>query len=127
MIADLGRDRLLPCPAGVLAAEALTRSRSASDRPAPKAPIFRKLRRLMPSQKPCLAPQNVNMLVPPLIETRDPVPPDSEIDRKRVLGTPQFENPTKSPDASLADAAVGKPTGTAPLSIMRKTQREEPP
>src|SRR5437588_557185 len=41
------------------------RSISARVRPAPKAPIFRKLRRVTPSQKPCLAPQIVSMRIPP--------------------------------------------------------------
>src|SRR5947207_15825377 len=44
---------------------AFRRSNSVSERPAPKAPIFRKFRREMPSQKRCLPPQIVNM-IPPL-------------------------------------------------------------
>src|SRR5262249_34862105 len=50
--------------AGVELALALARSMSASVRPAPKAPILRKLRRLMPSQKRCLAPQMVSIESP---------------------------------------------------------------
>src|SRR5260370_23668315 len=44
------------------------RRMSASVSAAPKAPILRKLRRLRPSQKRCLAPQSVSML-PPLRKT----------------------------------------------------------
>src|SRR5437899_566015 len=63
MIADFWR--VCPArPAGTAPSDR-SRSMSANDRPAPKAPIFRKLRRLTPSQKPCLFPQNVNMMHPP--------------------------------------------------------------
>src|SRR5207253_10057736 len=48
MMADLGVE--VGAAAGVLVAIALERSMSARVRPAPKAPILRKLRRLMPSQ-----------------------------------------------------------------------------
>src|SRR5262245_56901576 len=59
-------------PVGVIAA-ARARSMSASVRPAPNAPIFRKLRRVTPSQKPCLAPQMVNMAIPPKTQTAEPL------------------------------------------------------
>src|SRR5262245_52670111 len=59
MMADLF-DAARPA-AGEPFAWARARSRSASVRPAPKAPIFRKLRRLMPSQNFCLPPQMVSM------------------------------------------------------------------
>src|SRR5258708_39803833 len=44
-----------------LAVAARARSMPASDRPAPKAPICRKLRREMPSQKRWRLPQSVNI------------------------------------------------------------------
>ena len=47
-----------------LGGAALARSMSASERPAPKAPIFRKDRRLMPSQKRWEAPWKVSMMPP---------------------------------------------------------------
>jgi hypothetical protein len=50
----------LSCPA-----VALSRSISASVMPAPNAPMLRKLRRVMPSQKRCLLPQSVNIAIPP--------------------------------------------------------------
>src|SRR5438128_9703268 len=46
-------------------AKARPRSMSASVRPAPNAPICRKLRRVRPSQNFCLAPQIVNIDNPP--------------------------------------------------------------
>src|SRR5881227_416066 len=49
----------VPCLVAVPAA--LARSMSARVRPAPKAPIWRKLRRLTPSQKPCGEPRNRSM------------------------------------------------------------------
>src|SRR5439155_17728814 len=52
--------------AAVLLPSARERSMSASVRPAPKAPIFRKLRRLRPSQKRCLLPRIVSMVGTPL-------------------------------------------------------------
>src|SRR5260370_35912678 len=52
----------------VPSATAWLRSMSASVSPAPKAPLLRKLRRLRPAQKRCLAPQSVSML-PPLRKT----------------------------------------------------------
>src|SRR5271165_1838248 len=52
------------------AAPACRRSISASVRPAPKAPILRKLRRLTPSQNRCRSPQKVNMDRTPLKMTR---------------------------------------------------------
>src|SRR6266436_4686136 len=62
MMAALGDDDR---PALVLAAARL-RSMSASVNPAPNAPILRKPRRWMPSQKRCLAPQSVSMFGTPL-------------------------------------------------------------
>src|SRR5690348_15123696 len=55
-------------PGSTRASPARARSRSAKLRPAPNAPTRRKLRRVMPSQKRCLAPQMVNMELPPLSE-----------------------------------------------------------
>src|SRR5438132_10105255 len=48
--------------------EARARSICARLRPAPKAPIRKKPRRLMPSQNRCREPQSVNMATP-LLET----------------------------------------------------------
>src|SRR6516162_4931549 len=39
----------------------------------PNAPIWRKLRRVMPSQKRCLAPQSVNIAYPPWNVMSQPV------------------------------------------------------
>src|SRR5437879_7345830 len=66
MMADLFEPPRAAAAAGLAPARA--RSRSASVRQAPKAPICRKLRRLMPSQKRCRAPQKVSMVVSPLYE-----------------------------------------------------------
>jgi hypothetical protein len=57
MMADLRDEVVVP-------AIARSRNMSASVRPAPRAPILRKLRRLMPSQKRCLAPKIVNIMAP---------------------------------------------------------------
>src|SRR5262245_49670992 len=65
MIADFGRDGA-PGARVFSLADALSLSMSAKVRPAPNAPILRKLRRLRPSQKPCLFPRNVNILLTPL-------------------------------------------------------------
>ena len=46
-------------------AEARSRNISAKVSPAPKAPIFRKPRRVTPSQNRCFSPQMVNMAGPP--------------------------------------------------------------
>src|SRR5260370_39991500 len=43
---------------------ALSRSMSESARPAPNAPIARKLRRVSPSQKRCLEPRKFNIFIP---------------------------------------------------------------
>src|SRR5579864_2742373 len=59
MIADL-RLVVAPWP------RARRRSISARVRPAPKAPILRKSRRVWPSQKRRRWPHKVNMLIPPL-------------------------------------------------------------
>src|SRR5262245_52204367 len=56
MMADLGRP-LVP-------AVARSCNISARLRPAPNAPIFKKLRRLMPSQYACLPPRIVSMVSP---------------------------------------------------------------
>src|SRR5262245_17174621 len=61
------------------AAPARRRSMSASVRPAPKAPICRKLRRDKPSQKRCLAPQNVSMAGPPKQRRRQELLADTEL------------------------------------------------
>src|SRR5947209_12363475 len=50
----------------VVVPAAWARSIPASDRPAPNAPILRKLRRLMPSQKRCFWPKMVNIEQSPL-------------------------------------------------------------
>src|SRR5438552_3406621 len=77
-------------------AVALTRSISASDRPAPNAPIFRKPRRLMPSQKRWRAPQSVNIAVTPLV--RNPVLPRA---------TQTILTPPSPPDNPILPAAGG--------------------
>src|SRR5690242_11792288 len=65
MMADL-LDDAVPVPA-----RARSRSMSASVRPAPNAPILRKLRRLRPSQNRCLAPQSVNIGKPPCVGKKE--------------------------------------------------------
>src|SRR5438132_7381356 len=66
-MADLFDPRAEP-PAGVLLAWALARSMSASVRPAPKAPIFRKLRRDTPSQNCWAEPRRFNIFDPPYVK-----------------------------------------------------------
>src|SRR5262245_23156768 len=75
----------------VPSASARARNMSASVSPAPKAPIFRKPRRLMPSQNFCFAPQIVNIVSPlctecPPGETRIMVAGT----RRRGNGNPTF-------------------------------------
>src|SRR5882762_224386 len=57
MMADLVED--------AVPAEARSRNISSKVSPAPKAPIFRKPRRVTPSQNRCFSPQMVNMAGPP--------------------------------------------------------------
>src|ERR1022692_1138590 len=64
MMADFGRDGAAWF--GSAPAFACKRSISARVKPAPKAPILRKVRRLTPSQNPCLDPRNVNIQITPL-------------------------------------------------------------
>src|SRR5437764_4191327 len=53
------------------------RSMPASVRPAPKAPIWRKLRREMPSQKRCVLPHRVNIgRTPQQVVSRSPGRPE---------------------------------------------------
>src|SRR5215468_2824543 len=103
-------------------AEARKRSISESVKPAPKAPILRKLRREMPSQKRCRGPQIVSMVVSPSPEVTEDGGDTSMVLRHRHAGQPDFRflkpQPTNAQEpepglCSRRQTSVSRPTCSA--------------